>query len=237
VAEVREVRQENYRTRTLRLDAAVEAQPGQFAMLWLPGLDEKPFSLMNADPLSFTIAAVGPFSRAIHALEPGDKLWWRGPLGQGFTGGDDLLLVGGGYGVAPLLFLAGRSTAARVRAVVGARTADDLLLVDALRRTGAEVRVATEDGSAGTAGLVTAVVQELVEARRPGRLCACGPHGMLHALETLACREGIPAELAWEAYMRCGIGICGSCEHGGNVLCADGPVLSVGATPNRGETE
>lgn len=226
-----ETRVENHRTRTFVFDAAVEAVPGQFAMLWLPGLDEKPFSLLAADPLSFTIAAVGPFSRALHRLAPGEPVWVRGPYGRGFRlQGGDHLLVGGGYGVAPLLFLARRALARgdRVRTVIGAREAADLLLAAPFAAAGAEVHLSTEDGSVGTRGLVTDVVGPMLAADPPATLYACGPHGMLTALRRQAETATIPAQLAWEAYMRCGIGICGSCEHEGLLLCADGPVLAHG---------
>jgi dihydroorotate dehydrogenase electron transfer subunit len=227
-ARVIEVTVDNYRTRTVRLDVTVHAQPGQFAMVWLPGLDEKPFSLLDADPLTVTVAAVGPFSRAVHRLAPGHMVWFRGPLGNAFRRvGRDHLLVGGGYGVAPLLFLARTLLAAgdRVRVVIGARTAADLLKVDAFRALGVETHLATEDGSAGTRGLVTDVVRPMIEHDRPAALYACGPHGMLTALEGLTGGAGLPAQLSWEAYMRCGVGICGSCEHRGLLLCADGPVV------------
>jgi len=228
-ARVRKVVVENHRVRTFTLDRPLEAEPGQFAMLWLPGLDEKPFSLLEADPLRFTIAAVGPFSRALHRLAPGDRLWVRGPFGRGFAlEGDDHLVVGGGYGVAPLLFLARRAIARghRVRAVIGARTAEDLLLEVPFRAAGAEVHLTTEDGSAGTPGRVTDAARALVAARRPDTLYACGPHGMLAALRALAGAAALPAQLSWEAYMRCAVGICGSCEHEGLLLCADGPVVA-----------
>jgi dihydroorotate dehydrogenase electron transfer subunit len=101
----------------------------------------------------------------------------------------------------------------------------DLLLVQDLEASGIEVHVATEDGSRGERGLATAVVERLIDERPPSAIYACGPHGMLHAVESLAARRRLPAQLAWEAYMRCGVGICGSCEHGGMLLCADGPVL------------
>jgi len=227
-AVVRETIPENYRTRTLVLDAAVDALPGQFAMLWLPGLDEKPFSLRGADPLAFTVAAVGPFSRALHRLAPGDRVWFRGPFGRGFRlAGRDHLMAGGGYGVAPLLFLAGRARARGdgVRVVIGARAAPDLLLAAAFEDLGVEVHLATEDGGAGARGRVTDVTGPLAAAARPDALYACGPHGMLAALKTQAAAMDLPVQLAWEAYMRCGIGICGSCEHAGMLLCADGPVL------------
>ncbi len=218
---------ENYRTRTIVLDVGIEAVPGQFAMLWLPGLDEKPFSLRAADPLAFTIAAVGPFSRAVHRLAVGDRIWWRGPFGRGFgLEGRDHVVVGGGYGVAPLEFLARRALERgdRVRAVIGARVEADLLLADAFRAIGAEVHPATEDGSVGLHGRVTDVVRPMLAGDRPDTLYACGPHGMLDALAAETDAAGLPAQLAWEAYMRCGIGICGSCEHGGKLVCADGPV-------------
>jgi dihydroorotate dehydrogenase electron transfer subunit len=221
------VRRDNARTVTITLDAATTAAPGQFAMLWLPWLDEKPFSLGGAEPLRFTIAAVGPFSRAIHMLGPGDPVWWRGPFGTGFKlRGAMPLLVGGGYGVAPMAFLAASGGASmRMRAIVGARTEEELLLADDLRAAGAEVMETTEDGSAGVKGLVTDAVRQLADDAAPDGLYACGPHGMLAALEAMAASLGVPAYLSWEAYMRCAIGICGSCEHNGRLLCADGPVL------------
>ncbi|MBE3131963.1 MAG: hypothetical protein IMZ55_00690, partial [Acidobacteria bacterium] len=88
---------ENARTVTLLLDASLDCQPGQFAMIWLPGADEKPFSISGDDPLCFTIARVGPFSEALHALRPGDRLWFRGPFGTAYGAAPvRTLLVGGG---------------------------------------------------------------------------------------------------------------------------------------------
>lgn len=230
-ARVLSTQTENGRTRSLVLGLRLGAEPGQFAMAWLPGLDEKPFSLAGDDPVVLTVAAVGPFSRAVCALRPGDTLWLRGPLGRGFEpAGTSHLLVGGGYGAAPLHFLAWRlaDRGDRVTAVIGARTADDLLLVDALEATGAEVVVTTEDGSRGLTGLVTDAVGPMLAVDPPDTLYACGPHGMLAALEAMAAAAGVTAQLSWEAYMRCGVGLCGSCEHRGLLLCADGPVLRGG---------
>ncbi|MFN2115438.1 MAG: dihydroorotate dehydrogenase electron transfer subunit [Anaerolineae bacterium] len=231
---------ENYRTCTLRLDGVMQSDPGQFAMVWLPGLDEKPLSVQRDDPLSITVAAVGPFSRALQQVPPGGTVWCRGPYGNGFVPlGDDHLLVAGGYGAAPLLFLARRLAAAgmRSRVVVGAATREDLLLTEAFEAVGAEVHMTTEDGSAGTTGLVTEVVAPMLRDDPPTGTYACGPHGMLHALRGLATARGLPIQMSWEAYMRCGVGICGSCEHEGMLLCADGPVLDeAGQPPARGRS-
>ena len=229
-ARVVEKTQENARTIMLALDAALEAAPGQFAMLWLPGVDEKPFSIACVDPLSFAVSRVGPFSEALHALEPGDHVWLRGPYGTGFSERPGrALLVGGGYGAAPLHFLArvllDRGT--KVEAALGARGAGDLLFLHRFRDLGVPVHVATEDGSSGTRGRVTGVAGPLLRAGGVDILYACGPEAMLDALAALCRETGTPAELSFEAYMRCGIGICGSCEHGERLVCRDGPVFSL----------
>jgi dihydroorotate dehydrogenase electron transfer subunit len=240
---------ENHRTVTLVLDAALDCAPGQFAMLWLPGLDEKPFSISADDPLAFTVCRVGPFSEALCALPAGGMVWFRGPFGRGFTlasGCREPILAGGGYGAAPLAFLArrllglpGHGRPARIHAVIGARSADDLLFADRFAALGCEVHAATEDGSRGRRGLATDAVRELLDAgggnragrsrpnNRPDRLFACGPGGMLDMLAGLARTAGVPAELSREAYLRCGVGACGSCTHGDRLVCLDGPVFEV----------
>lgn len=224
----------NYRTRTLTLDARLDARPGQFVMAWLPRFDEKPFSLVSADPVTLMITAVGPFTRLVHELAVGDRLWLRGPFGQGFAPPSDqrrLALIGGGYGVAPLLWLARQQehAGAVIHVIVGARTAADLLYVehfDELAAGGAiKLHVTTEDGTQGQPGRVTAALQPLVDAGQVDGIYACGPHGMLAALAAVGQAAAIPCQLSWEAYMRCAIGICGACEHDGKVLCYDGPVL------------
>lgn len=242
---IAEIRNENYRTKTLIFDRALSSEPGQFIMAWLPGVNEKPYSIAGADPFSMTVVAVGPFSEALHALSPGDRVWIRGPLGQGFRlvgqrqlpeqPGRHILLAGGGYGVAPLYFLAQRAIAsgATVDVCIGAGTADDVLLADAFERLGAAVQVMTEDGSLGRQGLVTVAVEAAIEARTPATVYGCGPVPMLEAVEALSHNHGIPHQLSWEARMRCGMGLCGECEvHGrekdGWLACVDGPV-SVGS--------
>ena len=228
---------ENHRTVTLSLDTPLACSPGQFAMVWLPGLDEKPFSISADDPLAFTVSRVGPFSEALSALGPGGALWFRGPFGRGFdleTGCREPVLVGGGYGAAPLAFLArcllarpNRTRPVRIHAVLGARTAADLLFVDRFAALGCEVHPVTEDGTAGRRGLATDEARELLAQGRADRLFACGPGGMLDVLADLARATRVPAGLSREAYLRCGVGACGSCVHGDRLVCLDGPVFEV----------
>jgi len=214
---------------TLELDGRLEAQPGQFVMAWLPRVNEKPFSLVDDDPITLTIVQVGPFTERVQRLRAGDEFYLRGPLGHGFSlTGERPLLVGGGCGAAPLAFLAKRLAAARRPATValGARTASELLLAERFARWGAEVHISTDDGSAGERGLVTALAVQLLSTGRHDRIYACGPRPMLDGV-SMFCRErAVPGELSWEAYMRCGIGVCGSCDRGdGLLVCKDGPVF------------
>ena len=140
----------------------------------------------------FTVSRVGPFSEALHALCPGDSVWVRGPFGTGFSlGSGRALLVGGGYGAAPLAFLARclltTAPAGSVEVALGARTSKDLLFVERFREMGVPVHEATEDGSRGATGRVTEVVKPLLAEDRFSRLQACGPESMLETLAE-ACR-------------------------------------------------
>ena len=113
---------------------------------------------------------------------------------------------------------------------MGASTAVDLTLMNEFEKLGCEVRLATEDGSQGAAGLVTETARLAIQDHRPDGLYACGPVKMLEAVEILAEQSHLPCQLSWEAHMRCGMGVCGSCElerqgHGtGWLTCLDGPV-------------
>ncbi len=230
VATVVQVEEENYRTKTFTTDLVLPgARPGQFAMVWLPGVNEKPLSLMDRAPVRFTVAAVGPFTRAMHDLRPGDHIWVRGPFGNGYVlRGTRAVLVAGGYGVAPMYFLAQEALAqgVEVTVVVGARTRADLLFLTRFRTLGVNLVLTTDDGSYGRRGLVTDALDELLqgEYNRGARVYACGPEPMLEAIQSLCTRLGIPAQLSWDRVMRCAMGLCGKCERNGWLVCRDGPV-------------
>jgi dihydroorotate dehydrogenase electron transfer subunit len=224
---------ESPRVRTLLLDLHLEADPGQFVMAWLPGLDEKPLSLVCADPVTLTVARVGPFTTAVCALEVGNAIWIRGPLGQGFALAEPqgaLLLLGGGYGVAPIYFLAERALARgwEVSMVIGSQTSAEVLFTDRFGSLDAQVVVATDDGSLGQQGLATDAAERLLEQADYQALYACGPEPMLEAVASLAESHHLPAQLSYERYMRCGFGVCGSCAQEGWLVCRDGPVKVIG---------
>jgi len=237
---VAEVRIENPKTCTIIFNAPLEdVQPGQYLMAWLPDLDERPFSISGDDPLAITVADVGPFSHGLIQLDKGDRVWVRGPFGRGFSlTSQSHMLVGGGYGAAPLSLLAkrAREKGHRVSVALGAKTEDDLMMVSAFTAMGCQVYTVTEDGSSGLRGVVTAAVEQAFEEWQPGALYACGPNQMLLALAAYAREKRLPAQLSFEAMIRCGIGLCGSCElpeavcaqlgiPPGFLVCHDGPVV------------
>jgi dihydroorotate dehydrogenase electron transfer subunit len=128
-----------------------------------------------------------------------------------------------------------------VEVCIGAGTAEDVLLATDFERAGAAVRITTEDGSRGTMGLVTVATEAAIASNRPSMVCACGPVKMLEDVDKLCADHNLPRQLSWEAHMRCGIGLCGSCElpapepnstqhrqascqGSGWLVCLDGPV-------------
>jgi dihydroorotate dehydrogenase electron transfer subunit len=219
--------------RTFVLDAEVPgAEPGQFIMLWLPGVDEKPMSIACPAPLTVTVARVGPFSTALHQRQAGDKVGWRGPYGRGFSLYEDrpILLISGGCGVGPMYFLATRAAARELSVTValGAQTALDLPYVEQFRALGVDLHLATDDGSTGHRGYVTELANQLTnQLTNQPAIYACGPEPMLVALHRLCRTRGIPGQFSLERYMKCGFGICGQCALDGYLVCQDGPVFDV----------
>jgi dihydroorotate dehydrogenase electron transfer subunit len=226
---IAKVIEENTKVKTFILEAAVEAATGQFIMVWLPRVDEKPFSLVDANPVTITVARVGPFTEKLHQLKIGDRIWFRGPLGHGFElKGEHLLLIGGGYGVAPLAFLAQRAVGSgrRVTAVIGAQSRAGLVFPERFAELGCSVVLATEDGSAGARGLATDVAELLLKPGEVDAVYACGPEAMLNRVLELCRGYGLSCQLSLEKYMRCGLGVCGSCQREGMLVCRDGPVFA-----------
>lgn len=213
---------------TLVLDGPLAAEPGQFVMVWLPGIEERPLAVMDDDPLSLTVRVVGPFTRALAARQPGERLWVRGPFGRGFpVGGKRLLLAGGGSGVASLTLLAKRARAmgADVRVALGARSSDQLMLPWRLHALGCELLLATDDGSAGMIGTALDALEPSLAAGWPDWVGACGPELMLRALAHRMAGSDIPLYLSLERAMKCGFGVCGNCHCGDRLVCKDGPVF------------
>jgi len=227
---------------------AEQARPGQFVHIRIPGLEQtslrRPFSIFNSKDgvLSILYKAVGRGTEMMKDLQPGSQLQLIGPLGNGFplTGSCEPVLVAGGYGVAPLFFLAHRLKRIGVL-VVGGRTSDDILAINNFKELGWRVEVATNDGSVGDKGFVTIPLKrELDRIQAEGKeaeLFSCGPDGMLKAVGALAMEKGFKAWLSLDKRMVCGIGACLACvqklrkEDGSTWIgrvCSDGPIFEAG---------
>jgi len=236
---VEKVIQENRRDRTILFSRDVfsrEPKPGQFAMVWIPGVDEIPMSVSycGEDLAGLTVRPVGPATEALAALKRGDLIGIRGPFGNGFVATAQVpLIVGGGIGMAPLRLLVHEFANMGVESdvVIAARKSDELLFAEELQslaRSGVRVHVATDDGSMGVKGLAIDVVQELLTTHHFDMIYTCGPEKMMVSLWQLAMNKGIDIAASLERYMKCGCGLCGSCalDPTGDLVCIQGPVFT-----------
>ena len=166
-----EIRRETPLVKTFVFDTDIDAQPGQFIMLWIPGVDEKPMSIADTHPLTLSVARVGPATIALHEMNVGDYVGWRGPFGRPYRLEVDrpALLVAGGYGSAPLYMLATQALAhgMEVTVAIGARVADELLYAGRFEQLGIRLLLSTNDGSRGVKGFVTAAIQQAFLADEP----------------------------------------------------------------------
>ena len=215
--------------KSFRFRQTFAVEPGEFVILWVPGLDEKPFSVSDVSDgqIEITVKVFGSFSQALMSCWPGERLGLRGPFGRGFRPRGKGLIVGGGIGIAPLRYLAHRLErgAMEFKTVLGARTAADLMFVEDFIKSGAEF--ATDDGSFGEKGFVLALAEKRCAAEKFDVIYGCGPEVMLVALKELAEKFACDCQLSLERHMKCGIGICGSCcvDGSGICICREGPVL------------
>ncbi|MGN1262567.1 MAG: dihydroorotate dehydrogenase electron transfer subunit [Prevotella sp.] len=220
-----------------------EMQPGQFVEVRVDNTSEtflrRPISInfvdREANELWLLVAVVGDGTRHIASVPVGGKLNCVLPLGNGFTmpstSNERVLLVGGGVGVAPLLYMGAemRKTGCVPSFLLGARSASDLLLLEQFEKYG-RVFITTEDGSAGEKGFVTAH-SVLSEESKFGMIATCGPKPMMQAVARYAASEGISCEVSLENMMACGVGACLCCVEktveGNLCVCKDGPVFNI----------
>ena len=221
------------KTFTVKDRLCAKAMPGQFLMLWIPGVDEIPLSVLHAGDgeVSVSVKRVGDATRHLHEMERGETVGVRGPFGNSFTENTGkVLLVGGGTGTAPLLFLAKRlaAKAELLSFVIGAKTKNELLFHRELDSVCTEEAVVstTEDGSYGMQCLATEPLENLLKKQNFDMVYTCGPEQMMRKVFDLAEKRKIAIEASLERLMRCGIGLCGSCVIGKYRVCRDGPVFN-----------
>ncbi len=228
-------------------EALAPPRPGQFHMLWVYGIGEVPISVSGIDrdgtPVVHTVRAVGRVTEALCRLQPGDTVGVRGPFGSAWPEarpGEDLLVVAGGLGLAPLRPVVHAAIEAPERfgsltVVIGARSPSALLFEEEIRswsHEGVDVRVTVDYADAGWRGSIGVVTRLLRDAvRDPARTVAlvCGPEVMMRASARELTSIGLPGAsilLSLERNMECAVGLCGHCQLGAKFVCVDGPVLS-----------
>lgn len=233
--EVKKIIDEGKDVKSYVFEHNLSARPGQFVMLWMPGVDEVPMSIGWQTDKEFyiTIKKAGDCSSAIHEqIQVGDRLGIRGPFGNPFTydGCKNVILVGGGSGTPPMLNLAQKLTVAKIKTTVllGGRTKDHLLFEKKFKDLKCEVHVATDDGSKGHKGFVTDLLKEELEKGGIDCVYTCGPELMMVNVAKMTHDYNTPSQVSMERYMKCGFGICGQCcmDDSGLRLCKEGPVLT-----------
>lgn len=231
---VKKITQDSPNLKTYVLETSMRAQPGQFVMVWLPGVDEVPMSIgwKTADEMHVGIAAAGDCTQAIFdQIKVGDKLGIRGPYGSVFKykSYKKIILVGGGYGTPPLLNLAQKTTEAGIdtTVILGGRTADYLLYEKQFESLGCKLYVSTDDGSKGHAGFCTDVVEKLLNEGKYDCMYTCGPEIMMEKIAKLGEQHNMDCQVSLERYMKCGFGVCGQCclDDSGIRICKEGPVI------------
>ena len=218
-----------------------EMVPGQFVEVRVDNSPStflrRPISInfvdRDANELWLLVAAIGEGTRHITTLKPGDTLNCVLPLGNGFTmpksSSDRVLLVGGGVGVAPLLYMGAEMKRNGIEPtfLLGARSAADLLEIDLFKRYG-RVCITTEDASEGEKGFVT---NHSVLGEKFDMIATCGPKPMMVAVARYAYKAGVECEASLENMMACGLGACLCCvektTEGNLCVCKEGPVLNI----------
>ncbi len=256
---------DTYRVRFNCPTIARRITPGQFIMLRLAGCDDpllaRPLALYdtvlssNAEPVGLDIVylVAGKFTWQLASFCVGQQVTLWGPLGNGFSSqtAEHLIMVAGGIGQTPFMALAAEHrglkqygdsarSAARPKQITlcyGARRADYLAGVDDFRMLGIDVRISTDDGSAGHHGFVTDVLREVLDEQSNSsqQIVCCGPERMMEAVTKIAKERGVPCQVSLETPMACGIGICFTCVAkvrqpiGGwdyKRTCVEGPVFN-----------
>lgn len=231
-----------------------DAVPGQFVMVRLVGraspLLRRPFSIhdliMEGERVTgFDILykIIGAGTEALSMSRAGDIVDVLGPLGRGFSTRGDfgrVHMVAGGIGVAPFVFLINHLmrqglSSSQITLFVGGRSCGDLLCLEIFERLGIQLKVTTDDGSAGSQCVVTQPLGEALRQQKPKMLFACGPMPMLREVMAISKKDGIPCQVSIETMMACGMGACLGCavekrDSKEKYLhaCMDGPVFEAG---------
>ena len=219
-----------------------DVKPGQFAMVWIPGVNELPMSVMISDEndqAALTVRKRGESSTALYNLSVGQQIGVRGPYGNSFEiKSGKILLIGGGTGLVPLMRLiklraSGHyaNPANKITILMGSQTKNEVFFEETAKKLLSEhpqmngIIPVTEDGSYGEKGYVTDILEKLLEENTYDAIYTCGPELMMYKTVQMAQKKGIFVQASLERMMKCGVGICGSCCVNDILACRDGTIF------------
>jgi dihydroorotate dehydrogenase electron transfer subunit len=239
------IKQECLDVKTLYFNVKLQKpKPGQFLMVWIPGIDEIPMSVSGwnkNNEWSITVKNVGECTENLSNIKTGDYIGIRGPLGNHFTipnsNFSKLVLIAGGIGVAPIKFLADDliNQKRKFTFIEGAKSENQLIFKELLKseeRNIDEIIFCTDDGSFGTKAFAPEMLENLIptlsEEFENVVIYACGPELMLYEIFNICKKHKIKLQVSLERVMRCGCGLCGLCalDPLGLLVCKDGPVFN-----------
>ena len=228
---IKKIIKENAGAKTIFLDVGIYSKPGQFVMVWLPQVDEKPFTVSySGNGLGITVQEKGIFTKQILNLKKGDLIGVRGPYGNSFSTDEvkKVCIVAGGLGIATLNMLVREllNKKAKVKLILGAQTKNKLLYVKELEKLlGKDLYIITDDGSAGEKGFATHLLEKFLEKEKFDLVYGCGPEMMMVKVFQICREHRVKCELSLERYMKCGFGVCGQCAIDDKLVCKDGTVF------------
>ncbi|MEF8835463.1 MAG: dihydroorotate dehydrogenase electron transfer subunit [Candidatus Thermoplasmatota archaeon] len=227
IVKIEEKKQETPTVKSLFFDWDEDFKPGQFVMVWIPGLDEIPMAISRKEKEFVTVKKRGEATTALHQMDVGEKIGIRGPYGNNYSlKGEKILIVTGGCGGASLIQAVydAKERGKEIKCCLGAGTEAELLFRDELDEK-TDLRVVTDDGSAGREGFVTDIATEVLEEEEFDSVLTCGPEVMMKKVVDMCSEKNTSVQASLERYMKCGIGICDSCTIDGKQVCIDGPVF------------
>lgn len=225
VYHVSRVNEEGKGMRSIFLKGKLNCKPGQFVMVWLPGVDEKPMAIswLGEEEFAFAYHTVGKFTEACNSIKPGDNVGIRGPFGNSFSIKENAVVIAGGIGFSSVSTLIDLLPNPLI--IHGARDKEQVIYLDRYKDKG--MIVTTDDGSFGSKGYCTDVLDEVLANERKSIVYACGPEMMLKKVVEICAKYNVECEASLERVMKCGFGICGNCLIDDNILCTEGPIFSL----------
>ena len=223
--EIAEVVQEAKNQKSFFFNHHIDCRPGQFVMVWLPGVDEKPMAVSyhKKNKFAFTSQSIGKFTKALENLRKGGKLGIRGPYGNSFSQKDNASVVAGGVGMSSVSTLIDKLKNPLI--IYGARAKEHLIYLK--RYENKNMIVSTDDGSFGRKGFTTDILDGTLKHNKKIRIVyTCGPEIMMKKVFEICKRHKVECEASLERYMACGFGICGKCMVNDKILCVDGPIFN-----------